>query len=105
MLMSDTIRLIVSYSHFCGIHIKAPQIPFMACALKMYINALTVGVECNEENDCFKRKYLGGANLAPCHHSVDDEDQIKVFHENEIKDKVDWSQFLFYNVPQESRPR
>ena len=33
MLMSDTIRLIVSY--FCGIHIKAPQIPFMACALKM----------------------------------------------------------------------
>ena len=74
MLMSDTIRLIVSYSHFCGIHIKAPQIPFMACALKMYINALTVGVECNEENDCFKRKYLGGVNLAPCHHSVDDED-------------------------------
>ena len=70
--MSDTIRLIVSY--FCGIHIKAPQIPFMACA--------------NEENDCFKRKYLGGVNLAPCHHSVDDEDKIKVFHENEMRLKI-----------------
>ena len=55
---------------------------------KLGNNALTVGVECNEENDCFKRKYLGGVNLAPCHHSGDDEDKIKVFHENEMRLKI-----------------